>query len=252
MAPPHLRHRALKTVDLSFGHIVCCVLAVVLLTGCCLLAASSIGHFWTQAINKLMILVHLPAQIDSKTYLWNGWKIYTLPIIQLASKPISEFIWWSCVCGTLSILIFSLRVQVENIHWRFIFGVIGFIQATAIMFFSLFPDRFPYSLNGYLTILLKESLLLVMIIPGVFGALYYIFDFSLFQKIGLTVFCVGYFILLTPVLLVFHCFIIHHFSLLYLPLMMLLFSLPLQIQLFICWYSWGMSWPGAQPMNRAR
>jgi hypothetical protein len=52
----------------------------------------------------------------------------------------------------------------------------------------------------------------------------------------------AYLIALIPMQFAAHAFVLHHTSLLFLPVLFFSFGLPLDVMTFIAMYSWGASW----------
>jgi hypothetical protein len=84
--------------------------------------------------------------------------------------------------------------------------------------------------------------MIVPLTPIVLGFTYYLFDFSLGRKIGLTAMLMIHLIVLIPMQYVLHAWVMYHASLLFLPLLFFVAGIPLNVLVFIAFYSWGFSW----------
>ena len=78
--------------------------------------------------------------------------------------------------------------------------------------------------------------------PLVLAMIYFIFDFSLLRKLGLTLVVMLHLAVLIPFQFVIHAYIIHRFSLLFMPILFMLFGLLLEVSVGIAFYGWAMSW----------
>ena len=59
-----------------------------------------------------------------------------------------------------------------------------FIQFTALLYFLLAAARFPHTPDSYMEGLVSYRIAPISGVPALFGLTYYIFKFSLTQKIG--------------------------------------------------------------------
>jgi hypothetical protein len=112
----------------------------------------------------------------------------------------------------------------------------------AQVFFTFVPLSFPYSASGYVHGLLIAGMALIALVPVMLGFTFSIFDFSWWRKSGLAVLIMLHLMILIPVQFAAHAFILHHSSLLFLPVLFFAFGLPIDIMVFIGLYSWGASW----------
>jgi hypothetical protein len=120
--------------------------------------------------------------------------------------------------------------------------VLALTQATAEIFFYWMPEAFPYDGAGYVHGMLLAGLALLTIAPVMVALTYFIFDFSLTRKAALVLFVMVHLAVLLPLQYLAHGFVIHHGSLLTMPLVFLAFGLPLDVMVFIAFYGWAMSW----------
>jgi hypothetical protein len=112
----------------------------------------------------------------------------------------------------------------------------------AQLFFTFVPLSFPYSAAGYVHGLLIAGMALIALVPVMLGFTYSIFDYSWWRKGGLALLIMLHLAILIPLQFAAHAFILHHMSLLFLPVLFFAFGLPIDIMVFIGLYSWGASW----------
>jgi hypothetical protein len=93
--------------------------------------------------------------------------------------------------------------------------------------------------------MMLAGLFFVGIIPIIYGLIYYIFDETLVKKVWLTLLTMGHLLLVIPLQFFAHAYLIHKFSLMYMPVLFLMFGLMIDVFILIAFYSWGMSWKGA-------
>jgi hypothetical protein len=116
------------------------------------------------------------------------------------------------------------------------------IQSSATIYFALNPNHFPYELGGYIIDMLSLGLYLLFLVPLVYAAVLYIFNFPLWWKIAMTVLPLVFFIIFLPFQYMVHAWIVHHTSYMFLPLIYFMFSVLLDVLMFICFYSISMAW----------
>jgi hypothetical protein len=129
----------------------------------------------------------------------------------------------------LAPLVYSLRV-------------LALTQATAEVFFTYWPEAFPYDGASYVHGMLLTSLALLTIVPPMLALVYYVFDFTILRKAWLTLLVLAHLALFCPLQYLAHAVVLHRGSLLTMPLLFLAFGLPLDVMIFVAFYGWGMSW----------
>jgi hypothetical protein len=78
-------------------------------------------------------------------------------------------------------------------------------------------------------------------VPWMLGFTYYIFDFKFLQKLALTLLTMSYLTVFIPFQYMLHVYILQK-SILFMPLLYFAFGPFLDVLVFVCLYSWGMSW----------
>lgn len=124
----------------------------------------------------------------------------------------------------------------------YLFRTYFVIHLSAVLYFLISPDYFPYLLSDTVIGGLGLGIYILFLIPPLLGMIYYIFDFGLARKIMLTVLMLGYFILFIPMQYLLHALILHHLSLIFMPLLYLMFGLLMDVLVCVALYSYGMTW----------
>jgi hypothetical protein len=140
------------------------------------------------------------------------------------------------------LVLVSLLLPRRYLPVSFFLRIVAFFQGCSQLFFAFWPEAFPYSAGGYIHTMLIAGLMIVPLVPIVLGFTYYLFDFSLSRKIGLTAMLMLHLTLLIPLQYAAHGWIMCHSSLLFLPLLFFVSGLPLNVLVFISFYAWGFSW----------
>jgi hypothetical protein len=119
-------------------------------------------------------------------------------------------------------------------------GMLG-IQASALLYFAIMPAQFPHTPAGYLEGLLTAGMGLITAVPFLFGLTYYIFDFGFLKKAFLTVITMSYLVVFLPFQILLQALILQK-TVLFMPLLYMVFGLPLEVLMIVAFYSWGMTW----------
>lgn len=171
--------------------------------------------------------------------------LYTIALNypQLSADEPSAANWLITMFATLVVLLLSFRFASDRLlPLAYIARACGLIQATALAYFFALPGHFPHDAASALGDALSMAIYFLFLIPWLLGVTYYIFNFSLLRKMGLTALMIIYFAIALPMQYLLHALIFHHFSLLFVPLLYLVFGIFIDVMMFVAMYSWGMSW----------
>jgi hypothetical protein len=116
------------------------------------------------------------------------------------------------------------------------------IQASALLYFALWPLHFKHTPDSYMAGLVSSGIGLISVVPLLFALTYYIFDFGLWKKALLTTLTMTYLIMFLPFQVLLQALILQG-SLLFMPVLYIVFGMALDVMLIIAFYSWGMTWP---------
>lgn len=167
---------------------------------------------------------------------------FQLPYLHFPAGAPDNQLWWMGTIFTALVLIVSLVLPHRFLPVAYFLRIVGFFQATAQVFFAFWLERFPYAGDGYVHGMLIAGLFLIALIPPVMGFTYYLFDFSLGRKIGLTLAMMGHLLIMIPLQYFLHAWLMYHYSLLAMPLLFFVGGLPLDVMVFIAFFGWGYSW----------
>ncbi len=194
--------------------------------------------FWLEALG-------LPGRVVLTYYEWLGGLLFPVPYLDVAAAPPSQTVLFATGAVTVLLYLASYFVPRRMVPGTYFLRAALFVQATAVIFFACWPEAFPYTLAQYLKGLTTASLFVAALAPLVLGFTFYPLDFTLGQKAKLTVVIMGYMTVMVPMQYIAQGAVIHHGSLLFMPLLYLFFGLPLNVLALIALYAWGMSWEGA-------
>ncbi len=196
---------------------------------------NEIISFWTNAIYKTSV------NYSSMQILGQVLEIPT-PALE-AALPSDILVYGSLlICCFGFFLCFFMPSQWSPLSYLLRAALI--IQASASIDRILSPDYFPYTLQAYIADAIALSLYLIFLLPALLGMVYYIFPISWWRKITMSIVMIAYFIIIVPFQYMLHSVLIYEWTLLFLPLFYLLFGVLLEVLMFICLYSIGISWRG--------
>lgn len=170
------------------------------------------------------------------------WLEAALPVIEVASREPDRSIWWTVLTLTAALLLGTRLLPESLLPLRYFARLVVFLQGTALLFFLLAPDAFPYTLAEYTRSAAQSALWLMLIVPWVHALTYGIFAFPLSRRLALTALTLGFIGIAAPLLLMAHVYLVAKLSLLVLPVLYFVFGLPLLILACIGLYGWAMSW----------
>jgi hypothetical protein len=96
--------------------------------------------------------------------------------------------------------------------------------------------------------ILVFSCILIGLVPVLYAFTFYLLNFSLAQKLFLTVATMIHLVLLVPQQYMLQVYLLHG-SVLFMPVLYFVFGPFLDILAFIGFYSWGMSWKASDPLD---
>lgn len=144
--------------------------------------------------------------------------------------------------ASIAIFILTVLLPERMTPISYLIRVCVLIHLSAVVYFVINPSDFPYQLEEHLSGGLGLGIYILFIIPPLLGLVHYIFDFSIYRKILITILMLGYFILLIPMQYLLHALILHQFSMIFLPILYLMFGLLLNVLSCVSLYSYAMSW----------
>lgn len=242
------RHRSMRTVEMPRSEIVVSIALAIIATILWLWVMPLVLIFWARLFEFGRALLGIAQPVRIEPY-HLGWFHFDLPSISLPSQPPGIAIWWITAIVTVVLFILSYPLGRRSIPWTYMLRAILFVQMTSLAFFAWAPVRFVYGLQDYMANLLMASLAFITIVPLVLSLTYYIFDVGLLKKLFLTFITLAHLCLLVPLQYLIHAFLIYHGSLLFMPVLYLVFGLSLDVMTFVAFYAWGMSWQSRNPQS---
>ena len=149
---------------------------------------------------------------------------------------------WALTCAaTLFLFVATFFFTRKLVPIVYLLRGVLLVQASALIFFALFPAGFPHTPDSYMEALVNSGVGLISVVPLLFGFTYYIFDFGLWRKALLTALTMVHLSLFLPFQALLQALVLQK-SVLFMPLLYIVFGMPLDVMLIIAVYSWGMTW----------
>jgi hypothetical protein len=237
-----LDHRSLLTSRRGWAKVLMSAALTAALFAVWLLAMDHVSGLWAKILSFWNDALGMGGYVTLIHYQLAGIYEFPVPYLHVTSDApdyVSLIVGW-----VATVLLFIASFFLPRRHVPVIYGirVVLMFQLCAQVFFTFVPLSFPYSASGYVHGVLIAGLALISLVPILLGFTYFIFDFSFWRKLGLALLIMLYLIVLIPVQFGAHAFLLHHSTILYLPVLFFAFGLPLDVMIFIALYSWGASW----------
>ncbi|MEJ2141920.1 MAG: hypothetical protein P8Y24_06135 [Gammaproteobacteria bacterium] len=237
-------HRALLTIPMKASEFIPSFITALMLFTIYLFSLEYVFVLWSWILEWCSSLFHLDLNQGRFGLELGIFKIYA-PYLHLGAATPSNSQWSLGVIITISSLVISFFLPSRFLPLAYLLRALAFIQVISVCYFLFFSNYFPYSLASYHAVMMLAGLFFVGIIPIIYGLIYYIFDETLVKKVWLTLLTMGHLLLVIPLQFFAHAYLIHKFSLMYMPVLFLMFGLMIDVFILIAFYSWGMSWKGA-------
>lgn len=239
---PILQHRALSWHRLQPGTVVAAILVACLLDAALLWLADPIGRAWHDIMEFWLapLASGEPVALARRVVLPDVGML--IPTVVLGAGAPTGLQWLYALLATIVLFLGTFLLPHRARPAAYLLRLVALVQFSAQLYFYVTPGRFPYSLREHVTTLSSGMFLLMLLVPWVHALAYYPFDHRWSRKIALTALTLGFFFVYTPLVLALHAWIIWSGSLLFQPLLYIIFGYPMAVFLFVCLYGWGMSW----------
>jgi len=234
-------HRALAHFRLGPMNLVTTVSLFLFFSTIWLVLLPRVCRFWSRLLAWSLSWLPLHARLEMAQ---NQVRFFRLQIPCLRIEPVlPDLLTWLMTC-VLTILLFALTFFLARRLMPIVYlaRAVLLVQASALLFFALWPLRFQHTPDSYLEGMIRAGIGLISVIPLLFALTYYIFDFGLWRKACLTALTMGHLALFLPFQILLHALVLQK-STLFMPLLYIVFGIPLDVMLIIAFYSWGMTWP---------
>ncbi len=241
-------HRAFIRLQLTRGRVAQSVGLALLGTALWIALLPTVGRFWGHVLAFWGAQLELKSEVILVPQGWGNYIHFALPCFGLAAGPASGTAWWITTGVTALAVIASFLLTEEALPWAYLIRAFCLLQVTALGYFAVASARFPHDLPGYTVSMLVFSCILIGLVPVLYAFTFYLLNFSLVQKVFLTLVTIVHLVLFVPQQYMLHIYLVHA-SVLFMPVLYFVFGPFLDILAFIGFYSWGMSWRAPEPSD---
>jgi hypothetical protein len=233
-------HRAFARLDFGIRDFWLTLIAVSAITGGWLLSLPAVGEFWFRVFRFWHQALGLQGSVARAPQHW-GPLHFSMPTVLISAGPSDMITWWVTAGITFLLLWITFGLPEEQLPLIYLLRFLVIVQGTALAYFSFAAAQFPHDLPSYIVGMLYFGTIFTSLLPLILGFSYFLFDFGLLQKIGLTILIMAYLVVFLPFQYMLHVWVIHQ-SVLYMPVLYFVFGPFLDVLVFVSLYSWGMSW----------
>jgi hypothetical protein len=209
-----------------------------------LAALRPVGLLWKGMFELLLPFLGVGGPVETRPLAIPGFPVgmdLPFPGLEAPWPAMGHF----ATIGTIALvmLFVSFAFSSRFLPLAYFLRAVVLIQGVSLAWFALASPPFPYTTPRYAAGLLAAGAILITSIPAILGFTFYIIDVSLLRKLLLTALLIGHLIVLLPLQVLVHVWLIHQGSLLLQPVLFLVFGLLVEVLVLVAFYGWGMSWP---------
>ena len=234
-------HRALIRFTLGPLDLVLSIGLVLGLFASWLLLLPRVCELWRSILVLGIRWLPLRAELGISSHHLTRHIVFAIPYPQVEALLPSADIWWLTAAVTGGLTVGSFFFSKRLLPVTYLLRGVLLVQITSLIYFAWIPARFPHAPSTFLESLASSGLVLIAFVPFLFGLTYYIFNFSLIKKLALAAITMGHLTLFLPLHMLLQALILQE-SVLFMPVLYIVFGLPVDILIVIAFYSWGMSW----------
>jgi hypothetical protein len=233
-------HRALAHFRLGPINLVIAIALFVFFSAIWLVFLPRVCQFWTRVLALGIRLLPLRAELgiaeEHLTFIH-----FNIPYLRMEPVLPSSETWWLTCALTVAMFAASFFLPSKLIPVIYLLRGILLVPATALLYFLFLPARFPHTPDSYMQGLVTAGIALISTVPLLFGLTYYIFDFGLLKKAFLTAITMTHLALFLPLQILLQALFLQK-TVLFMPVLYIIFGMPINILIIIAFYSWGMTW----------
>ena len=240
IAPLPSIHRALGHFHLSLTNLIVAIALSLSLSVFWLAILPYVCNFWRWMLAIGLHFVNIDARIELVPWR-RGSVMLSIPCLRVTPLIPGFQAWlWNClITAGLFAATFILRKQLVPI--AYLSRGILLVHASACVYFAVLPLQFPHTPDSYLQGLMVSSIALITVVPFLYGLIYYIFDFGAWRKALLTALTMTYLVIFLPFQVLFQALLLQK-TILYMPFLYMILSMPADGLIIVAFYSWGMTW----------
>jgi hypothetical protein len=234
-------HRALAHFRLGPMNLIAAIFLFVFFTSIWLVFLPKVCRFWNGVLAFGIRVLPLRADLGLAQHHLTPFLRFDVPYLRMEPVLPSSQAWWLSGAATLALFAATFLLPSKLIPVIYLLRGILLVPATALLYFALMPARFPHTPDSYMEGLVTAGIALISTVPLLFGLTYYIFDFGLVKKAFLTAITMAHLALFLPLQVLLQALFLQK-TVLFMPVLYIIFGMPINILIIIAFYSWGMTW----------
>jgi hypothetical protein len=234
-------HRALAHFQLGRMNLLTSFSLLVCFSWMWILVLPRLCHFWEKLL--VMSLRYLPIRgtLEIAEHRFTPSYVLDVPYFRIYSVLPSLGIWSLACIITLLLFVITFWLPQRLVPIAYLLRGVLLVQASALFYFAMWPLSFPHSPDAYMEALVNAGIGLITVVPLLFAITYYIFDFGLWKKAALTALTMVHLVLFLPFQIVLQALVLQN-TILFMPVLYIVFGMPVNVMFIVSFYSWGMTW----------
>lgn len=234
-------HRALARFVLEPLDLVTAALLVLMFSFAWIVSLPRLCRLWAYVLGNGMAILGLHATLGLTEHHITPYIYFSVPYPRLEGIPPDPRTWWSTAVVVCLAYAATYFFPGRATPVKYLLRAVLLIQFSALLYFLFVGASYPHTPDSYMEGLVSYKIALISFIPALFGLTYYIFIFSAFKKIVLTILAMSHLSVFLPLHILLQAMILEK-SVVFMPVLYIVFGLPLDIVIILAFYSWGMSW----------
>jgi hypothetical protein len=234
-------HRALTQFRLGTMNLIVASCLFVFFSAAWVILLPLVCRLWTNIFAFGIRSLPLHAELGLAEHHWTRFLNFDIPYLKMEPVLPSAQIWWLTCAITTLIFVAAYFISQRLIPLIYLLRGILLVQAIALLYFAFIPASFPHTPESYLAGFVTSGIVLISLVPLAFGLTYYIFDFGMPRKALLTSMTMVHLALFLPFQVLLQALVLQK-TVLFMPVLYIIFGMPVDVMLVIAFYSWGMTW----------
>lgn len=235
-------HRALHTLRRDPARQAAAVVCALLLTLGWALLAGDVARGWAEVATFAFETLDVPASVLLVPQAEWGLFELTVPHFGVGAGTPGPLQWSVGLAVTAAMLLVSILLPKRWLPVAYWLRLLAAVQASSQIVFAVAPEAFPYAVGGYTEVLFIACTFVIGLVPIVLAVTYSPLDFHLRHQVMLPLTVMGHLTVFVPLQYIAHAWLLHHGSLLWMPLLFWGFGLTLEVAVVVAFYGWAVSW----------
>ncbi len=234
-------HRALTRFVLEPSDLITAALLVLLFTFAWIVGLPWLCRMWQSIFTTGIRLMSLPCEVGLREHFVTPYLRFAVPFPRMNGISPDAQTWWTTAVVVAMLFAATVFLPKKFTPITYLVRAVLFIQVIALIYFLWMPGKFPHTPDSYMEGIVTYGIALIAIVPVLFGLTYYVFRFRLIRKAALTAMTMAHLAIFFPLQMLAQATVLRE-SVLFMPVLYIVFGLPVDVMIILAFYSWGMSW----------